>query len=191
MRWPMLLAVLLVTACGGDDGKSANVTTDSTGAGGAAGAGPGNATVAPRRTLGAKGGGDFEIGITQALLRGRLGMARSELPVVECRYLEGVGHPSGIFFMLVRDSLARIDVRDSSWATDEGARVGDTEARVNELYGARVATSPHKYTGPQGHYMTVTPADSGYRIVFETDGQRVVNWRVGRVPEVEWVEGCS
>jgi hypothetical protein len=27
--------------------------------------------------------------------------------------------------------------------------------------------------------------------VFETDGQRVTNYRVGRKPEVQWVEGCS
>jgi hypothetical protein len=91
----------------------------------------------------------------------------------------------------VRDSLARIDVRDTTWSTDEGIRIGDTEARVAQVYGDRVTTSPHKYTGPQGHYMTVTPTDTAYRIVFETDGQRVVNWRVGRMPEVEWVEGCS
>lgn len=181
MRWPILLAAFLVTACGGDDGKSSGTVADSSNA----------SPTTERRTLGARGGGDLQVGITQALLRGRLGMARSELPVVECRYLEGVGHPSGIFFMLVRDSLARIDVRDTTWATDEGVRIGDTEARVTEVYGDRVTTSPHKYTGPQGHYMTVAAADTGYRIVFETDGQRVVNWRVGRTPEVDWVEGCS
>ena len=37
----------------------------------------------------------------------------------------------------------------------------------------------------------VTPADTTRRLVFETDGARVLRYRAGRRPEVEWVEGCS
>lgn len=45
-----------------------------------------------------------------------------------------------------------------------------------------------------GHYLTVTPAakaDSAYRIIFETDGKKVVHYRAGIRPQVEYVEGCS
>lgn len=87
--------------------------------------------------------------------------------------------------------VARVEVTDSVVATTAGARVGDTETRINQLYPGRVQTSPHKYT--DGHYLTVrgSGADSVQRLVFETDGQRVTRYRGGRVPEVEWVEGCS
>jgi hypothetical protein len=34
-------------------------------------------------------------------------------------------------------------------------------------------------------------ASAGKEIVFETDGKRVTMFRAGRLPEVEWVEGCS
>jgi hypothetical protein len=94
--------------------------------------------------------------------------------------------------MAVGGQIARVEVRDATVATAAGARVGDTESRINALYPGRVQTGPHKYT--DGHYLVVrrgAGADSAYRLVFETDGQRVTGYRGGRMPEVEWVEGCS
>ena len=52
-----------------------------------------------------------------------------------------------------------------------------------------MTSGPHKYN-PGGHYITVTGAGSN-RIVFETDGSRVTNYRAGRSPEVEQVERCG
>ena len=34
-------------------------------------------------------------------------------------------------------------------------------------------------------------SDRNYRIVFETDGKRVLRFRAGKLPEVEYIEGCS
>ncbi|WP_267871531.1 hypothetical protein [Nostoc sp. CHAB 5715] len=34
-------------------------------------------------------------------------------------------------------------------------------------------------------------ANQNYRVVFETDGKRVTQFRSGKLPEVEFVEGCS
>ena len=34
-------------------------------------------------------------------------------------------------------------------------------------------------------------ADSARRLIFETDGQRVVRYRAGVTPAVEYVEGCA
>ncbi len=61
-----------------------------------------------------------------------------------------------------------------------------------QLYPGQVSISPHKYV--DGHYLIVTPsapADSTYRLVFETDGKLVTRFRSGKMPEVTWVEGCS
>ena len=77
-------------------------------------------------------------------------------------------------------------------ATAEGARVGDSEARIRSLYVGRLSMQPHKYA--EGRYLIVTPrepADSAYRIVFETDGRVVTKYRAGRLPEVQWVERCG
>jgi pyruvate/2-oxoglutarate dehydrogenase complex dihydrolipoamide dehydrogenase (E3) component len=74
--------------------------------------------------------------------------------------------------------------------TEQGAGVGDSEQRISELYG-RVTVQFHKYR-PEGRNLIVTdPADSMLRIIFETDSGRVVRYRAGRRPPVDYVEGCS
>lgn len=114
-------------------------------------------------------------------------------PEASCDYAGLRGAPAGrIGVMLVDGVIARIDVRSRAVPTDLGARVGDAETRVRSLYGDRLEVQPHKYT--DGHYLVVTPesaADSAYRLIFETSRDSVTTYRVGRRPEVEWVEGCS
>jgi hypothetical protein len=88
--------------------------------------------------------------------------------------------------------VARIDVDSGITATREGARIGDSEARIQSLYPGRVTVEPHKYTS--GHYLVVTPAaleDSAFRIVFETDSARVTKYRAGKLPQVAYVERCG
>jgi hypothetical protein len=96
--------------------------------------------------------------------------------------------------MWVAATLARIEILAPRLPTDRGAQVGDTEARVESLYHGSITAMPAKYD-PEGRYLVVRPAaplDSSRRIVFETDStRRVTRYRVGREPEVEWVEGCS
>ncbi|HET9012461.1 MAG TPA: hypothetical protein VFN38_11640, partial [Gemmatimonadaceae bacterium] len=106
--------------------------------------------------------------------------------------------PRGTSLMILRDSVGapvrveRVDVAATGIPTAEGAMVGDSEERVLALYGVRARVEPHKYTGPEGHYLVVTsPGDTLHRIVFETDGLRVLRYRAGRRPAVEYVEGCA
>ena len=88
--------------------------------------------------------------------------------------------------------IARVDVDSGSVATESGARIGDGEARVRELYGDRVTEMPHKYVSG-GKYLVVTPAsgDTALRLVFETEGGRVARFRGGRMPQVMYVERCG
>lgn len=109
--------------------------------------------------------------------------------LADCHYIRPPRGPSGLSFMVAQGRIARVDVDSGDVATTVGARVGDPEARVRDLYGNRLHVSPHKYL--EGHYLTVTPRDTAYRILFETDGQRVIRYRAGRLPEVEWVERCG
>jgi hypothetical protein len=93
--------------------------------------------------------------------------------------------------MLLDDVVARIDVDSAGIQTAEGAQVGDTEARIVELYRGRVASLPHKYL-KDGHNLIVRqPPTVTSRYVFETDGKKVLRYRVGRAPAVDLVEGCS
>lgn len=109
-----------------------------------------------------------------------------------CTYLQPVAGLDSVAFMMIDGRIARFDITGRRVATVEGARVGDTRARIDSLYAGRVEVQPHEYT--DGHYLVVRPmegAHNAHRIIFETDGSRVTSYRAGRLPEVGWVEGCS
>ena len=102
--------------------------------------------------------------------------------------------PRGLSFLGTGQRIARVDVtgRRNRITTPTGARIGDTEARIERLFPGRIDVTPHRYT--DGHYLTLMPrdrTDANRRIVFETDGRRVTAMRAGRLPEVKYVEGCA
>ncbi len=110
-----------------------------------------------------------------------------------CTYGKADGLPAGVAVMVQGGKVVRVEVRSGAVATSAGARIGDSEERIKTLYPTQVSVSPHKYTAG-AHYLTVVPAskaDSSYRIIFETDGKRVVRYRAGLRPQVEYVEGCG
>jgi ribosomal protein S18 acetylase RimI-like enzyme len=174
------ILAMLLAACGPADDAAAGATS--------AAAPPASAAWTVTET----GWGPIRAGMSVADARAALG---GELPGPvnpECDHVKPPGAPPGLLLMVARGQVARVEVSDSAVATSAGARVGDAEARINALYPGRVETRPHKYV--DGHYLIVRRralADSLHRLVFETDGQRVTRYRGGRVPEIEWVEGCS
>jgi len=126
-----------------------------------------------------------------AVLAGRLTPA--EPLDSACDYVEPSGLGAQVAFMVIGGTVARVDVRDSIVATAEGARVGDSESRIKSLYEGRIEIEPHKYLRG-GRYLIASPreaSDTTHLIIFETNGKRVMEYRAGRVPEVEWVEGCG
>lgn len=109
-----------------------------------------------------------------------------------CGYVAIPGGPLGAMAMIENDRLVRIDVYDARIATDRGIRIGDTEADVRRAYPGLVRQEDHPYSGPEWHYLVVTPAsDSMYKLVLETNGWRVVSYRVGLAKPVEYIEGCQ
>ena len=110
----------------------------------------------------------------------------------ECDFVSPKFLPKGVSIMVLQDSVARVDINETGVLTKEGAGVGDTETRVLQLYGSRARVEPHHYTGPTGHYVIVQqPDDTLHRIIFETDGTKVLVYRAGRGPGVDYVEGCA
>jgi hypothetical protein len=107
-----------------------------------------------------------------------------------CRVAHPKLFPIGTTIMLVGDVVERIDVDSAGVRTAEGAQVGDSESRVLELYRGQIVSLPHKYI-KNGHNLVVRQANITNRIVFETDGNKVLRYRVGRPPAVDFVEGCG
>jgi hypothetical protein len=143
----------------------------------------------------ADGIGPIRAGMTIAEASAAIGEA---LPVdysdfETCDYVTPSILPEGVSLMVISDTVERVDVvRPSAVRTAAGAGIGDPESSVVTRYGSAATVMPHKYTGPDGHYVVVAPpGDSIHRIVFETDGVTVTMYRVGRTPAVEYVEGCA
>jgi hypothetical protein len=122
-----------------------------------------------------------------------------------CYYLVAEGELKGLSFMVTKDDvksrlkyvtsdvIARVDVDTPNITTVSGAKIGDTEARIKSLYPGQIEVTPHTYD-QKGHYLTFVPRDKAeqkYRVIFETDGQRVTRYRAGKLPEVGYIEGCS
>lgn len=106
----------------------------------------------------------------------------------ECTFAKTSSLP-GMYLMLVKGIVARIDVDKGEYKTPEGAKLGDSEKTLRKLY-PKAEVEGQKYV-PEGHYFTVYSRDKRRAFIFETDGKKVTAFRVGRMPEIEWVEGCN
>jgi phage-related tail fiber protein len=141
-----------------------------------------------------RGIGNLRAGMTVAEARGVYPSFKvpSSGDSAACTYATMDGLPAGVGVMVEGGKIVRAEVRRGNVATSTGARIGDSEEKIKSLYPSQVTVSPHKYT--DGHYLTVVPAskaDSAFRIIFETDGRKVLRYHAGVRPQVEYVEGCS
>jgi hypothetical protein len=96
-----------------------------------------------------------------------------------------------VAFMVSSGRIARVDVQSGSTPTSAGVRIGSTEPEVRQAYPGRVSVGQNLYGT---RLLTVVPADherAGYRIVFASDGKTVMYFHAGRLPEVDYPEGCS
>lgn len=182
----ILLLAVLASACDRDDAKAVKGREGPNGTA--------RDTVSDL-ALSEEGLGPIQIGMTldDAVSMGLL----NERPDIKaaCDFVfpaVGAGIPFGVNVMVVKRKVARIDVDTGLVTTEDGVKIGDTEDRVKSIYGDEVEVMPHKYL--EGHHYMIVRGDSasaGKAIVFETDGKRVTMFRAGRLPEVEWVEGCG
>ncbi|HEX6039810.1 hypothetical protein [Longimicrobium sp.] len=206
MRSIALAALVLVAACGSNAADETAQTPDSIAVAAPEGdsAAPAATDTAPAPTsawtLRLDGAGPVRVGMTfdeaKAALGGDLRMNDDNPQHPEgpdrCDYPRSAQLPAGVMLMVQGQRVVRVEVDSGAVTTAEGARIGDTEARVQQLYPGRVTVSPHKYT--DGHYLTVRPAaasDTTHLLIFETDGRVVQRVRAGQKPQVEYVEGCS
>jgi hypothetical protein len=100
-------------------------------------------------------------------------------------------HISGLGFMVTSGHVARVDVDSPSIPTLRGAAVGDSVARIRQLYGPTLEERPHFYHGAPDLYLTYWSSDRQLAVRFETAGGKVARLFSGKAPEVEYVEGCQ
>jgi hypothetical protein len=99
--------------------------------------------------------------------------------------------PSDFAFMFEGDRFVRYDVGTPEETAPGGGKVGMETARLRAIYGRRISESPHKYV-PGAKVLRVTAPQGAGVLVFEIDALgRVVRWRAGVPPQVDYVEGCG
>ncbi len=112
-----------------------------------------------------------------------------------CWYTHRADTQPGTFvdYMVIDGHIARIDVHTIDVKTAQGIGTGATLAEVQEKYaGPRLTVTPHKYAdAPRSHYVRLADLEPSRGIVFEVVDGKVVSMRGGRIPEIDWVEGCS
>ena len=214
---PIFIVTVLLAGCGDDKKEPAAATSSSsvssttvstvettttTGARATSTTAP---TLSDDSRLGFDGIGPIKIFMTLAQATAAVGKPVKVDPNEDfngCAFAEVEGGPKGLTFMVNRkkDSdpwlIVRADVHEPSpIATLSGIRVGATEAAVKEAYsgkGGRYTVEPHPYTAPQGHYLIYdTDGNGGTRLIFETDGKKVLSFRAGDEGAVQAIEGCA
>lgn len=204
MRLLILAALPLVLAGCGDDESAGNPDADTVSVDVASppdSASPDPAPADTSWTLRHDGIGPLRVGMTveeaHAALGGDFAAPGPDAGVSEspeaCQYARSGRFPQGVRVMLEGLRVVRVEADSTALATAEGARIGDAEARIQQLYPGRVTVQPHKYT--DGKYLMVraaAPSDTTHLLVFETDAAGVVQRiRGGQKPQVEYVEGCG
>jgi hypothetical protein len=91
-------------------------------------------------------------------------------------------------FMLVDGKVARVDILLPGIATEDGSRVGSSQADILARYGDRAKVFPGKYDDTKRDIVVDTMP--GHQFIFESDGSKVLNYRAGLLPPVGYIEGC-
>lgn len=190
----LLGSILAVTACSQQSASQAHAT-DADPAPAVAETQPEPAPTAPVEATGRArwdGLGDTRLGMDEAALRaawdGTLN-AGDVMPGSTCMQLfpGGAEPPASPVFMFEDGRFVRYEVSDNADAAPGGGKVGMQQAEIERLYPG-IESTPHKYT--DGRYLRMANGENV--LVLETNGEGMVTqWRVGRAPQVDYVEGCA
>lgn len=105
-------------------------------------------------------------------------------------YMLTLKNIKNLSFMISGDKIVRINVNSLPFATDLGAKVGDTEQQVLMLYHNKLLVEPHRYE-EQGHYLTLSDKARDRSIRFESDGKKITRIYAGKDNEIHFAEDCS
>ncbi len=111
----------------------------------------------------------------------------------DCRYIYLNQGPTRAEFMLSKSRIVRVDLVRRGVRTTGDVRVGDSESSVRRRFAGRLRIQPTKYI-EGGSDLEVRPRDRrerNRRLIFTTDGKKVVYIQAGRLPEVHLVERCG
>lgn len=100
--------------------------------------------------------------------------------------------PAEFNFMVSEGRFARVATESDRYAAPGGGKVGMDVAELQRLYNGALRSSPHKYV-EGGRYLSIDASGvAPTRLVFEANAAGIVSeWRLGLLPEADYVEGCA
>ena len=133
-----------------------------------------------------------EIGITLDRATTAFGMpfnvGAETLVQVKCSFVYPQNN-SGFALMVVGNIVVRIDVTSPNITVLRGISVGSPEQDIFRTHTGSVQVLPHPFMSAPARYI-VTHGKGGIKVVFETNGNTITQYRVGASPYVDWIEGC-
>jgi len=99
--------------------------------------------------------------------------------------------PDGITFWIVDGTVERVDIDTVEIGTRSGGRIGRTEDWIRHAWPDHIQASP--LPDGSGNLLAFVPQDESdqeFRIMFQTDGEKVIRMWAGRLPWVAELGGC-
>ena len=142
-------------------------------------------------TVTTAGIGPLTFGMTVAAAQPAIGTRllteTGQAPSGECYYVKPERGPVGVFMMVSKSTVERIDIRAGSpIKTRSGLGIGTTLEQLKTALGAQL-----QIAGTTATFVPTSANDANYRVIFETDGTTVTAYRAGKVPEVNSATGCT
>ncbi|MGH8080598.1 MAG: lectin [Lysobacter sp.] len=109
-----------------------------------------------------------------------------------CYYLQPIwsSNTRDFAFMIEAGKFVRLDVGNDKEVAPGGGKRGMSADEIRKLYAGRIEEQNHKYV-EGAKYLRIADNGGGV-LVFETDASgKVIVWRTGVQPQVDYVEGCS
>jgi hypothetical protein len=111
-----------------------------------------------------------------------------------CDYYKPANGPEGVTFIVSSGRIATVEIETDKIVTDYGAKIGDSESLIKSLYPAGQIQTTRLANSEKGKSWIVQPsrfAEKDLRLVFvSTNGKTVTRMIAGKVPEVNYIEGC-
>jgi hypothetical protein len=112
-------------------------------------------------------------------------------PMGECFLVTPDEAPDGITFWIVGGTIERVDIDTVEIGTRSGGRIGRTEDWIRHAWPDHIQASP--LPDDSGNLLAFVPRDESdqeFRIMFQTDGEKVIRMWAGRLHWVAELGGC-
>ncbi len=110
-----------------------------------------------------------------------------------CDYYKPANGPEGVTFMVSSGRIATVEIETNKIVTVHGVKIDDSESLIKSVYPGQIQTT-RLANSEKGKSWIVQPssfAEKNLRLVFvSTNGKTVTRMIAGKVPEVNYIEGC-